>query len=86
MHRTHLTRPAPARSFPSLSAACVGEPVNVTGMATITSSFTGAETQIGAALIYTCNAPLTTAGGNSTQTVTCTDSGWIGGVLPCDGQ
>ncbi|KAF0306628.1 Complement factor H-related protein 4 [Amphibalanus amphitrite] len=62
---------------------CIGEPVNVTGMTTITSSFTG-DRQIGDQVTYTCQAPLTTSAGQQLQTVNCTDQGWVGDVLPCE--
>ncbi|XP_043201876.1 uncharacterized protein LOC122370388 [Amphibalanus amphitrite] len=66
-----------------LCDTCIGEPVNVTGMTTITSSFTG-DRQIGDQVTYTCQAPLTTSAGQQLQTVNCTDQGWLGDVLPCE--
>ena len=70
---------------PLLSAACVGEPANVTGMETISSSFSG-DSGVGAQVTYTCEGPLTTAAGDTAQTVNCTQEGWLGDVLPCEGQ
>ena len=54
-------------------------------MATISSSFAG-DSVIGAQVTYTCSGALRTALGQQLQTASCTESGWTGEVLPCDGE
>ena len=62
----------------------MGEPVNVTGLTTINSSFTG-ESSVGTEVTYTCQGPLSTSEGQVTQVVNCTQDGWRGDVMPCEG-
>ena len=55
-------------------------------MATIESDWDGTLRELGTNVTYSCAPGLETTDGSTQQLANCTDLGWMGELLPCDGE